>query len=413
MTRPNWLPSLNRRELIIAGSAAAAVLLVGGGIVAAAWPDDPGPVPTAGPTIPSVPPAPTIPTITDDPTETPSTTGPTESQSPDGSGEEEEGKDKRKPADAPLLANAPAPGQGPLPNSAAVVCPEATVTVTDTKSLEGALAKATPGTSIALGDGKYTGKFVTEASGSAEQPIWLCGGAGAVLDGDNIKGGYVLHLNKAKYWRLVGFTVTNGQKGVMADSTVGSVVQGLTVHDIGDEAIHLRANSTDNVVLNNTIFKTGLRRDKFGEGVYIGSAVSNWCTVNNCQPDRSDRNVVKGNKMSQTTSEAVDIKEGTTGGLLEGNTFDGSALTGADSWVDVKGNNWLIKGNSGVKSTQDGFQTHQILKNWGDHNLFTGNVATVDGPGLAFALRPSVANVVACDNKFTGAGEGLSNVPCR
>lgn len=199
----------------------------------------------------------------------------------------------------------------------------------------------------------------------------------------------------------------------MADSTVGSVVQGLTVHDIGDEAIHLRANSTDNVVLNNTISKTGLRRDKFGEGVYIGSAVSNWCTVNDCQPDRSDRNVVKGNKMSQTTSEAVDVKEGTTGGLVEGNTFDGSALTGADSWVDIKGNNWLIRGNSGVKSVQDGFQTHQILKNWGDNNLFTGNVATVDGPGLAFALRPSVANVVACDNKFTGAGEGLSNIPCR
>ncbi|WP_020392914.1 right-handed parallel beta-helix repeat-containing protein [Kribbella catacumbae] len=412
MIRPTWLPSLTRRELIIAASAAAAVLLVGGGIVAAAWPDDPEPLPTAGPSIPSVPPAPSIPTITDDPAGTPSTTDPTETQSPDGS-DEEEGKDKRKPAEAPLLANAPAAGQGPLPNSAAVTCPEATVTVTDTKGLEDALAKATPGASIALGDGKYTGKFVTAASGTAEQPIWLCGGAGAVLDGDNIKGGYVLHLNKAKYWRLVGFTVTNGQKGVMADSTAGSVVQGLTVHDIGDEAIHLRANSTDNVVLNNTIYKTGLRRDKFGEGVYIGSAVSNWCTVNDCQPDRSDRNVVKGNKMSQTTSEAIDIKEGTTGGLLEGNTFDGSALTGADSWVDVKGNNWLIKGNSGVKSSKDGFQTHQILKNWGDHNLFTGNVATVDGPGLAFALRPSVANVVACDNKFTGAGEGLSNIPCR
>jgi len=220
-------------------------------------------------------------------------------------------------------------------------------------------------------------------------------------------------VTRGPHWRLVGFTVTNGQKGVMADSTVGSVVQGLTVHDIGDEAIHLRANSTDNVVLNNTISKTGLRRDKFGEGVYVGSAVSNWCTVNDCQPDRSDRNVVKGNKMSQVTSEAVDVKEGTTGGLVEGNTFDGSALTGADSWVDVKGNNWLIKGNSGVKTTKDGFQTHQILKGWGDNNLFTGNIATVDGPGLAFALRPSVANVVACDNKFTGAGEGLSNIPCR
>lgn len=209
------LNKLTRRELIIAGSAAGAVLLVGGGIVAAAWPDNSSsPLPTAGPSIPVVPPEPSIPTITDDPTESPSTSAPTGTTSPDDPGEEEEGKNgKRKPAEAPVLANAPAAGQGPLPNSAVVTCPGASVTVTDSKSLEEALSKAGPGTSIALGDGRYPGKFVTEKSGTAEQPIWLCGGAGAVLDGENIKGGYVLHLKKAKYWRLVGFTVTNGQKG--------------------------------------------------------------------------------------------------------------------------------------------------------------------------------------------------------
>ena len=81
--------------------------------------------------------------------------------------------------------------------------------------------------------------------------------------------------------------------------------------------------------------------------------------LNDCQPDRSDRNVVKGNKIGQTTAEAVDIKEGTTGGVVEDNTFDGSALSGADSRVDVKGNNWLIKENTGTNSTQDGFQTHR------------------------------------------------------
>ncbi|MGH9187273.1 MAG: hypothetical protein ACRD0U_15885 [Acidimicrobiales bacterium] len=46
--------------------------------------------------------------------------------------------------------------------------------------------------------------------------------------------------------------------------------------DIGDEAIHLRAFSTDNLAIGNTIRNTGLRRDKFGEGIYVGSAVSNW-----------------------------------------------------------------------------------------------------------------------------------------
>jgi hypothetical protein len=396
---------MTRRDLIIAGAAAAAVLLVGAGMVAIAWPESQT-EPTAVTSVPTVPPAPVIPSITD------ASPSPSSTEQPDDNGGGKK-KEHRKPADAPPLANAAAAGQGQLPSASPVNCPAATVTVSDANGLAEALKNATPGASIALADGQYVGKFVAGVSGTADRPIFLCGGAGAVLDGDNVRGGYVLHLNKATHWRLVGFTVTNGQKGVVADSTVGSVIQGLTVHDVGDEAIHLRNNSTDNLVLQNTISKTGLRRDKFGEGVYIGTAVSNWCTVTDCQPDRSDRNVVKGNKISQTTSEAVDIKEGTTGGVLEGNTFDGSSLKGADSWVDVKGNNWLIKQNTGTNSPMDGFQTHQILKSWGDHNLFSGNVAAVNGPGLGFALRPTVSNEVACDNRATGAGGGLSNVTCH
>ena len=396
---------MTKRDLSIAGAAAAVVLLVGGGVVAIAWPDS-ATKPTAVNSVPTVPSAPTNPSITDASPSPSSTDAPTDN----GGGKK---KDKGKPADAPPLANAAPAGQGQLPSTSPVNCPTATVTVSDARGLAEALKNATPGASIALADGKYVGKFVAGVSGTADQPIFLCGGAGAVLDGDNFRGGYVLHLNRATHWRLVGFTVTNGQKGVVADSTVGSVIQGLTVHDIGDEAIHLRNNSTDNLVLQNTIRKTGLRRDKFGEGVYVGTAVSNWCTFSDCQPDRSDRNVVKGNNISQTTSESIDIKEGTTGGVLEGNTFDGSSLSGADSWVDVKGNNWLIKQNTGTNSPTDGFQSHQILPGWGDHNLFSGNVAAVNGPGLGFALKPTVANQVTCDNRATGAGAGLSNVHCH
>ena len=209
-----------------------------------------------------------------------------------------------------------------------------------------------------------TGAFVASVSGSAQQPIFLCGPRGA-LENEGPRSGYVLHLKQASHWRLIGFSVRQGQKGVMADGTVGSVIQGLNVTDIGDEAIHLRNFSTDNVVSDNEISRTGLRREKFGEGVYIGTAVSNWCTISNCRPDRSDRNVVVGNRIDTTTAEAVDIKEGTTGGLVQDNVFDGSALSGADSWVDVKGTAWLIQGNTGTASPRDGFQTHEILEGWG------------------------------------------------
>jgi hypothetical protein len=263
--------------------------------------------------------------------------------------------------------------------------------------------------------GVYADRFVASAAGTETQPIFLCGAADAVIDGGGVDGGYGFHLDGASYWRLVGFTVRNSQKGVMADGAQHVVVDGLTVEQIGDEAIHLRRSSSDNIVRNNTVRETGKRRERFGEGIYIGTAESNWCEISGCAPDTSDRNVIQGNEITAVTAEAVDIKEGTTGGVVSGNTFDGGALSGshADSWVDVKGNDWTIERNIGRNSIEDGFQTHEIREGWGRGNVFRGNTAEVNGPGFGFRLTPVNDNRVGCDNKVTGAAEGFANVDCN
>lgn len=296
-----------------------------------------------------------------------------------------------------------------------LTCPTADSAVGTAEGLTAALTQARPGSVIALAAGTYSGRFVAKNPGTAEQPIWLCGSPGAVIDAGGITGGYGLHLDGADHWRVLGLRVTNAQKGVVLDGVDHAVLQGLSVDAIGDEAIHLRAHSSDNVVHGCTVSRTGLRREKFGEGIYVGTAVSNWKTITGGQPDRSDRNVVWGNEISATTAEAVDIKEGTTRGVVAHNTFDGSSLTGADSWVDVKGSEWLILGNRGVHSPLDGFQTHEILPGWGARNVFAGNaadaVAEKSEEGLGFALRPDRGTWLKCDNTVTGAA--LSNVACR
>ncbi|MHC2997916.1 hypothetical protein OB08_00910 [Microbacterium sp. HJ5] len=295
-----------------------------------------------------------------------------------------------------------------------VDCSSSTVEVRSADELSSALADAEPGDVIEMAPGTYVGEFVATVSGTDDDPITLCGPADAVLDGGDWKGDYVFHLDGARYWHLKGFSVTNGQKGVMADGTVGSTIEGLTVFHIGDEAIHLRKHSTDNLIVGNDVSDTGLRREKFGEGIYIGTAESNWETITGGEPDNSDRNVIQDNHIHGTTSEAIDIKEGTTGGIVRGNTFDGAAIVGADSWVDVKGNGWVIEDNRGVNSPLDGFQTHEIGNGgWGTGNVFRGNTADVNGPGFGFSLTPERDNVVACDNKVSEAGEGYSNVDCR
>ncbi|MDR7280627.1 right-handed parallel beta-helix repeat-containing protein [Catenuloplanes atrovinosus] len=342
------------------------------------------------------------------------------------------GRSAEPPADPPVAAvtgtAAPAPistaaplATGPIgagapggATAAPVSCPAATVTVADADGLTAALAGARPGAVISLADGVYPGQFVAAVPGAADAPITLCGGPGAILDGGGVKKGYGLHLNGASHWRVLGFTVRNAQKGVMADGVSYTTIAGLTVEQIGDEAVHLRRFSSDNVVEGNTIRGTGLRKPQFGEGVYVGTAESNWCDITDCAPDTSDRNVVRNNVITAVTAENIDIKEGTTGGAVDGNTFDGAALSGghADSWVDVKGNAWTVSGNTGTNSSLDGFQTHSVVDGWGRGNVFTRNVANVNGPGYGFNLTPVEDNRVACDNEVTGATKGISNTRC-
>lgn len=338
-------------------------------------------------------------------------------ESPDSSSASPPPPGTASPSTGPIDTTSPDPAPSSTGRATAtepVACPEATVRVSDAIALQAALDDAAPGDSIALADGSYVGEFVAAAPGTADAPVFLCGGPGAVLDGGDVEGGYGLHLDGASHWRLVGFTVRNAKKGVMADGVQGAVIQGLTVEQIGDEAVHLRGHSSGNLVEANTIRNTGLRREKYGEGVYIGSATSNWCDITECEPDRSDDNIIRGNHISETTAESIDIKEGTTGGLVIGNTFDGARLSGGhnDSWVDVKGNDWTIQDNTGRNSFEDGFQTHQIIDDWGTGNVFTGNVAHVDGAGYGFHFAPVKDNTLTCDNEVTGADKGLANTDC-
>jgi hypothetical protein len=300
-----------------------------------------------------------------------------------------------------------------LPDATPVRCPAPGIRVGTAKGLTAALGAAKPGTSIFLADGVYTGNFVAGTTGTAGRPIWLCGGPGAVLDGGGIKEGYVLHLNGVAFWRVVGFTVRNGQKGVVADATASSVIQDLDVYDIGDEAIHLRATSTSNAVLNNRLHSTGLLKPKFGEGIYVGSAKKNMRQYSPPNgPDRSDFNVIAGNTIRNTSAESIDIKEGTSGGLLRGNTFDGTGMTGADSWVDVKGSDWVIEGNKGTNSPADGFQTHEIMDGWGTRNTFRNNIVGGGVPGLGIHLTPVLANVIACNNRNANGSLVSTNSTC-
>ncbi len=282
-------------------------------------------------------------------------------------------------------------------------------------ALASALASASPGETIMLAPGTYLGNFVAAKSGTPSAPITLCGSRRAVLAGPEIRHGYVFYLDSASWWRLDGFTVRGGQKGIVTDHASHDVLYGLYVSGTGDEAVHLRSLSSDDLVSHCVIRHTGLLVQFFGEGVYVGSANKNWCRYTACKPDASDHDQILDNDIADTTAENIDIKEGTTGGVVSGNHFDGAGMvaSAATAWVNVKGNDWVIKDNTGVTSVGDGFAVHQVYPGWGIGNVFAGNHARVDGPGYGIYVQSRhLGTTVACDNVAVRAASGQSDVPC-
>ncbi|WP_329046137.1 right-handed parallel beta-helix repeat-containing protein [Amycolatopsis sp. NBC_01488] len=310
-----------------------------------------------------------------------------------------------------------------------------TIDVATAAQLSAALSAAKAGDTIKLADGDYSGQFVATRPGTASAPITLVGSAKAVLhdplvnpgDTDCPSGqtGYGLWLQGASYWNLTGFTVTSSKKGIVLDGATHVTIDGVNVHDIGYEGVHFRKGSAYGVIKNSTVTDTGKEEPGYGEGVYLGSATSNWeCYGANGgkDPDASDYVQVLDNKIGpNVAAEGVDIKEGTHDGVVSGNTLDGTGeknQNSGDSTIDVKGDKYLITGNKVTHPYLDGFQTHNVWGQTGCGNTFTKNTFTLtnaQGYGINSTNQSSCVsrkspNVIGASNTATG-GKGVSKTP--
>jgi chitodextrinase len=318
-----------------------------------------------------------------------------------------------------------------------------TVNVATAAQLQAALAGASPGQTIQLAAGTYRGSFVATSAGTADKPITLTGPAGAVLINDGPSGsgpdcsapaagwdsGYGLWLYNAPYWNLTGFTVQESKKGIVVDNSPHTTIDGVDVNHTDEEGIHFRRSSADSVLRDSQVTYTGLVQPGYGEGVYIGSANSNWaCYGNTAGVDRGDRVQILGNRIGPfVAAELIDVKEGTFGGTISGNTFDGQGVSGensADSWIDVKGIGYTIADNTGTFALPgtfaNGYENHNTSTtpsfDNGCGNLWRNNRSDLGGVGQYAIKISSVSkcaadpNVVYASNTVSNAVNGLTNI---
>jgi len=313
------------------------------------------------------------------------------------------------------------------------------ISVSTAAQLTTALAAVKPGQTIKMAAGTYRGSFVAETAGTASAPITLTGPRDAVIINEASSGtlsgcpapsadwnsGYGLWLFGASYWNVTGLTVADSKKGIVLDGATHVTIDGVLVRDIAEEGVHFRRSSADGVLRNSEIVRTGLVKPGYGEAVYLGSANSNFdCYADASGFDRSDRIQVLDNRIGPgVAAELIDVKEGTRDGIVRGNTFDGTGLSGensADSWVDVKGNGYLFEGNTGTFASPgvfaNGYEIHNPLTGSGCGNIWRGNSSDLGGVGQYAVNVTSTSkcadalNVVMDTNTVANAVAGLTNI---
>jgi hypothetical protein len=270
--------------------------------------------------------------------------------------------------------------------------------------LQQAVDAAGPGDTVRIGPGTYAGGFHTVRSGTAARPIRIVGDGARVVPGS--RTGRLIEI-RDDYVEVSGFEVIGGTAGIRIEGGRHVRILHNVVRDALGECIRVTHQSSFNEVAFNTVRDCGRRNfdlmadRKNGEGVYVGTAPEQG------GPDRSDGNWIHDNTIT-TPAECVDVKEFSSGTLVEHNTCaggrdpDGAGLSGRGDHVTFRGNTVIGGRGAGIRLGGD-------HRNQGVHAIVTGNrVESPRGYGVKVMRWPQD---VICGNGLFDPGRGASNVP--
>ncbi|MDA3892700.1 MAG: glycosyl hydrolase family 8 [Salinivirgaceae bacterium] len=281
-----------------------------------------------------------------------------------------------------------------------------------------AMANAEPGDEIIIATGTYTATKKTEApdnrgkwaryvgmgDGNSSDPIIVRGASSSsrpILQGPvGDYNGYTMRIF-GDYWIIKDLVITEGSKGLVLDRSSYCEINNVLVHNIGDEGIHLRDGSSNNLVDNCEIFNSGVIQPNYGEGFYIGSDKGQHTT----DPNSTDYNpycfdnTIQNCKVGPNVSaEGADIKEGTKNIIIRDCEFSADGISGensADAFIDLKGvyafiynNTFNVDGSSilaaGIDILDRGTDDNTGYRNAIFNNVYNMGSGNDDIPGVRF-----------------------------
>ncbi len=287
-------------------------------------------------------------------------------------------------------------------------------------SIQKALNLVQPGDGIILAEGVYLQDFFTERDGSKEKPIVITGSKKAIVKGtgESVKIVEIAH----DYYVLQGFTVDglagdSGDKKNYRDKliyvqgkdalngVVGMRILDMDIKNAGGECLRIKYFAQKNEVAYSNIYGCGAYDfifnggGKNGEGVYVGTAPEQVAKDKNPTQDvdNSNENWIHDNNINTQGNECVDIKEGSSGNLVEKNKCTGQKDRESGGF-DARGSGNIFRGNESYGNSGAGIRLGGDKDDDGINNIIENNfLHDNENGGIKIVRNPQG---IICGNKF-------------
>ncbi len=296
-------------------------------------------------------------------------------------------------------------------------------------TIQKAIDRAQPGAVILLEEGIYMQDVITRRDGTLSSPITIKGPATAVLKGGG--SAHIVEINHS-FITLDGFTIDglygNPDKATgYRDKLIYAIgkdaksgITGLRIVNMilkhsGGEAIRLRYFAHNNEVAYNTITDCGIRYFKFdsgaenGEGIYIGTSAGQLNDGRNPtnDPDQSNNNWIHHNNINTQGSECVDIKESSSGNIVEYNTCTGQQNPNTGG-LQSRGISNIFRYNTVFGNAGAGIRLGSDMPGEGINNdIYDNDIRDNKSGGIKFMSQPQgkiCSNIMSNNNGGNAVG---------
>lgn len=286
------------------------------------------------------------------------------------------------------------------------------------RTIQYALSKATPGTTIMVKAGEYKEYLTTTRSGAAGKPITLKaeGVVRLVGDGDEGRVLQVLH----DYYVIEGFDISQSDILLWLQRARHNRIVNNYFHHAQGECVRIKYHSSSNVFAGNRVEYCG-REDyggggdgKNGEGVYIGTAPEQLNKNPTSERDGSNANLISGNTFNTRGNECVDIKEGSSKNVVEKNSCTGQRDPESGGFSS-RGNSNTFRANKSFNNTGAGIRFGGDSDTDGLHNEAYGNELYGNEVAIKVTRLPQgkiCGNIVRDNRAGFSNKEEIKNLGC-